>query len=93
MKPVFLGVANDAGSFSKAGFRATTLLLFKAPKQLVAFYHQRCDAFEILTIKPLLTVLKLISSEYATAGSRQGNHSWKLVRLWGEETHTIPAGG
>lgn len=59
VKPAFLGVATDAGSFSQAGLEATTLLPFKVPQQLVAFYHQKWDGPEILTIEPLANVLKL----------------------------------
>jgi len=50
---------SDAGSFSQAGLMATTLLPFKVPQQIVAFYHQKKDGPEILTIEPLLNVLKL----------------------------------
>jgi nucleotide-binding universal stress UspA family protein len=53
------GGASDAGSFSEAGLKATTLLPFKFPQQVVAFYHQKRDRPEILTIEPLLNVLKL----------------------------------
>ena len=54
-----LGVANDSGPFSRAGLKALTLLPFKIPQQLVAFYHQKWDTPENLTIDPLLNVLKL----------------------------------
>lgn len=50
---------SDAGSFTQAGLKATTLLPFKAPQQLVAFYHQKRDGPEVLTIEPLFNVLKL----------------------------------
>lgn len=59
VKSASLGVGTDAGSFSRAGLKATTLLPFKVPQQMVAFYHQRWDRPEILTIEPLLNVLKL----------------------------------
>jgi hypothetical protein len=59
VKSASAGVANDSGSFSKAGLKATTLLPFKMPQQMVAFYHQKWDSPEILTIEPLLNVLKL----------------------------------
>lgn len=51
--------ASDAGSFSQVGLKAATLLPFKVPQQIVAFYHQKWDRPEILTIEPLLNVLKL----------------------------------
>ena len=59
VKPASLGIAGDAGSFSKAGLKAATLLPFKLPQQMVAFYHQKWDGPEVLTIEPLLNVLKL----------------------------------
>ncbi len=55
----FLGEGSDAGSFSEAGLKAATLLGMKFPQQMVAFYHQKWDTPEILTIEPLLNVLKL----------------------------------
>jgi len=54
-----LGVANDSGPFSRAGLKAATLLGFKTPQQMVAFYHQVRDTPEVLTLEPLLNVLKL----------------------------------
>lgn len=54
-----LGTATDASPFSQAGLKATTLIPFKFPQQMVAFYHQKWDNPEILTIEPLLNVLKL----------------------------------
>ncbi len=59
VKPASLGVGTDAAAFTRAGMRAATLLPFKAPQQLVAFYHQKWDAPEVLTPEPLLNVLKL----------------------------------
>ncbi len=57
--PAYLGVSNDSGSFNKVGLKAATLLGFKVPQQMVAFYHQKRDTPEVLTIEPLLNVLKL----------------------------------
>jgi aminopeptidase YwaD len=54
-----LGTATDAGPFSRAGLKATTLIPFKMPQQQIAFYHQKRDRPEVLTIEPLLNVLKL----------------------------------
>jgi aminopeptidase YwaD len=60
VKPGLVGTGgSDAGSFSRAGLKATTLMPFKMPQQMVAFYHQKWDRPEILTIEPLLNVLKL----------------------------------
>jgi hypothetical protein len=59
VQPAFLGIASDAGPFSRAGLKATTLNPFKSPQQLVAFYHQKLDTPEVLTMEPLLNVLKL----------------------------------
>ena len=53
-----LGAASDAGPFSRAGLKATTLVGFRM-KQQVAFYHQKWDTPEVLTLEPLLNVLKL----------------------------------
>lgn len=58
-RPAYLGVASDAGPFSGAGIKATTLLSFKVPGQMLAFYHQKWDAPEVLTREPLLNVLKV----------------------------------
>jgi hypothetical protein len=54
-----MGTATDAGPFSRAGLKATTLIPFKVPQQQIAFYHQKWDGPEALTIEPLLNVLKL----------------------------------
>jgi hypothetical protein len=59
VRAAFLGKSSDAGSFSRAGLKATTLNPFKFPQQMVAFYHQKWDTPEVLTIEPLLNVLKL----------------------------------
>ncbi len=58
VQPALPGTANDAGPFSRAGIKATTLLGFKLP-QMVAFYHQKWDAPEVLSIEPLFNVLAL----------------------------------
>lgn len=50
---------SDAGSFSQAGLKATTLQPFQVPQQLVAFYHQKWDRPEVLTMEPLMNVLQL----------------------------------
>jgi hypothetical protein len=58
VQPATLGTGSDAGPFSRAGLKATALIGFKVP-QMVAFYHQKWDGPEVLTIEPLLNVLKL----------------------------------
>jgi hypothetical protein len=58
VQPATLGTSSDAGPFSKAGLKATTLLGFNV-KQMVAFYHQDRDTPKVLTLEPLLNVLKL----------------------------------
>ena len=58
---------SDAGPFSQAGLKAATLLPFKLPQQMAAFYHQKWDGPEILTMEPLLNVLKL-SLEWVRSG-------------------------
>jgi hypothetical protein len=62
------GGASDAGSFSQAGLKATTLLPFKIPQQVVAFLHQKWDGPEVLTIEPLLNVLQLAFEWIRTGG-------------------------
>jgi len=59
VKPAFIGIGSDAGPFSQAGLNAATLLPFQTPQQWVAFYHQKWDTPDVLTIEPLLNVLKL----------------------------------
>jgi hypothetical protein len=59
VKPASLGTGSDAGPFSRAGLKATALLGFKVPQQMVAFYHQKWDTPEVLTTEPLLNVLKI----------------------------------
>ncbi len=62
-----IGVGTDAAPFSQAGFQATTLMPFQVPQQTVAFYHQRWDTPDMVTIEPLLNVLKL-SLEWVRGG-------------------------
>ncbi len=57
--PFFGGAGTDGASFSAAGIKAATLFPFKMPQQMVAFYHQKWDGPEVVTIEPLLNVLKL----------------------------------
>lgn len=59
VKPAYSGVGTDATPFSRAGLKATTLLPFQMPQQLVAFYHQASDTSEALTVESLLNALKL----------------------------------
>jgi hypothetical protein len=59
VKPSFIGGGSDAGPFSEADLKAANLLPFQMPQQMVAFYHQKRDRPEILTIEPLFNVLKL----------------------------------
>jgi hypothetical protein len=59
LQSAFLGTSSDAGRFSRAGLKATTLLPFKFPQQTVAFYHQRWDRPGVLTLEPLSNVLRL----------------------------------
>ena len=70
VKPASFGASSDAGPFSRAGLKATTLLPFKWPQQQVAFYHQVWDTPDVLTIEPLLNVLKL-SLEWIRSGGEQ----------------------
>jgi hypothetical protein len=67
VKPATLGTGSDAGPFSRAGLKATTLLGFNT-QQMVEFYHQEWDTPEILTIEPLFNVLKLTFEWIRTGG-------------------------
>jgi len=71
VKPASFGASSDAGPFSRAGLKATTLLPFKWPQQQVAFYHQVWDTPDVLNVEPLLNVLKL---------------TFEWVRVGGEES-------
>jgi hypothetical protein len=44
------------------------LLPFKVPQQIVAFYHQKWDTPEVLTLEPLLNVLKLTLERVCNGG-------------------------
>jgi len=73
VRAAILGVGSDAAPFTRARLSATTLLPFKVPQQLVAFYHQDRDTPDVLTIEPLLNVLKL-TLEWVRAGGEQATH-------------------
>ncbi len=73
VRPATLGTSNDAGPFSRAGLKATTLMPFKWPQQMVAFYHQRTDTPEVLTLEPLENVLKL-TLEWIRCGGEDSDH-------------------
>ncbi len=59
VKPAAFGVGTDAAPFSQAGLKATVLIPFQVPQQMVAFYHTDRDGPERMTLEPLLNVLKL----------------------------------
>jgi hypothetical protein len=67
-----LGTGTDAAPFSHAGLKATTLLGLKVPQQMVAFYHQKWDRPEVLTMEPLLNVLKLALDWVRNGGAEAG---------------------
>lgn len=54
-----IGAGSDAAPFTRAGLKATPLLLFKVPQQQFAFYHQTKDTPDVLTLEPFVNVLKL----------------------------------
>lgn len=68
VRPATLGTGTDASPFSQAGLKATTLLPFKFPQQMVAFYHQPWDSPDVLTMEPLLNVLKVALEWVGSAG-------------------------
>ncbi len=63
-----IGAGCDAVPFQQAGLKSITLLPFKAPQQIIAFYHQDRDTPEVLSIEPLLNVLKLTLEWIRTGG-------------------------
>ena len=66
-----LGIGSDAGPFSQAGLMATTLFPFKFPQQTVAFYHQRKDTPDVLTLEPLFNVLRLTFEWIRSSGEME----------------------
>jgi hypothetical protein len=56
---------------SQAGLKAPTLMPFKMHQQMVAFYHQKWDTPDALTIQPLLNVLKLTFEWIRNAGEAE----------------------
>ena len=63
-----IGAGGDSAPFSRVGLKALSLLSFKMPQQQFAFYHQDRDTPEVLTIEPLLNVLKLTLEWIRNAG-------------------------
>ena len=70
VSPATFGTNTDAVSFNKAGLKALTLIPFKFPQQTVAFYHTNRDKPDVITIEPLLNVLKLLSNGYVLGVNR-----------------------
>ena len=68
LQAAMFGNGSDAGPFSVAGLKAVTLFPFQMPQQMIEFYHQKRDTPEILTIEPLLNVLKLAVEWVRTGG-------------------------
>ena len=58
MGPAGIGAGSDSAPFSRAGLKADHALRSKRRSSL-AFYHQDRDTPEVLTIEPLMNVLKL----------------------------------
>ena len=63
-----IGAGGDSAPFSRVGLKALSLLSFKIPQQQFAFYHQDRDTPEVLSIEPLLNVLKLTLEWIRNAG-------------------------
>jgi Zn-dependent M28 family amino/carboxypeptidase len=66
-----LGTGSDAGPFSRSGLKATTLVGFGI-QQMVTFYRQKWDTPEVLTLEPLLNVLKLTLEWVRSGGEAAG---------------------
>jgi hypothetical protein len=79
VKPATLGTGSDAGPFSRAGLKDTTLVGFNV-RQMVDFYHQEWDGPEILTTEPLLNVLKL-TFEWVRNGGEQAKQPSDKSRM------------
>jgi hypothetical protein len=69
VKPATLGTSNDAGPFSRSGLKATSLVGFTM-QQMVGFYHQVHDTPDVLSLEPLLNVLKL-TFQWVSSGGEQ----------------------
>lgn len=55
----FGGAGTDAYPFSRAGIEAACVLPVRYPQQLIRFYHQPTDSYDILTLEPFEATLKL----------------------------------
>ena len=55
----FGGAGSDAYPFSEAGVKAACILPIRYPQQLIRFYHQPSDNYDILTLEPFEVTLKL----------------------------------
>ncbi len=55
----FGGAGSDAYPFSEAGIKAACVLPIRYPQQLIQFYHQPSDNYDILKLEPFETTLKL----------------------------------
>jgi hypothetical protein len=64
---MWVGMGSDAAPFSRAGLKAQALMCCKIHQQQLAFYPQDRDTPDVLTIEPLLNVLKL-TLEWVRAG-------------------------
>jgi hypothetical protein len=73
VRPAMLGTSSDAGRFSQAGLKATTLVGFTV-QQMIKFYHQERDTPAILSIEPLQNALKL-TCEWIRCIGEQGKQT------------------
>lgn len=55
----FGGAGSDAYPFSEAGIQAACVLPVRYPGQMIQFYHQELDNFDILSLEPFEVTLKL----------------------------------
>ncbi len=55
----FGGAGSDTYPFSEAGIKAACILPVRYPQQVIRFYHQPSDNYDILTLEPFETALKL----------------------------------
>ena len=55
----FGAAGSDAYPFSEAGVKAACVLPIRHPQQIIRFYHQPSDNYDVLTLEPFETTLKL----------------------------------
>ncbi len=68
VKSAFVGVGTDAAPFCRERLRAVSLLPFRVPQQMIAFYHQPADRPEVLDPGALANVFALAAAWIEAGG-------------------------